>query len=143
MDLSGNGMQIRVTKLPESLVTLGSGAFSGAGEFVVLKTLPKNLETLEGWVFNNCPHVKISTFGSNDGTTSKLRVIGRGAFENAGEGEGDPIERIEVLRTVQEIGMDAFRNYGGGTLKSAAFTNTYKTTWAEMGLVGIDIEELA
>lgn len=143
MDLSGNGMQIRVTKLPESLVTLGSGAFSGAGEYVVLKTLPKNLETLEGWVFNNCPHVKISTFGSNDGTTSKLRVIGRGAFENAGEGEGDPVERIEVLRTVQEIGMDAFRNYGGGTLKSAAFTNTYNTTWAEMGLVGIDIEELA
>lgn len=76
-------MNFFMRELPTKLVALGIGAFTIAGPNVHISKIPVGLETIQGSAFALTPNVRISEFGSDDGT-SVLQSIGSSAFYGAG-----------------------------------------------------------
>ena len=105
-----------------------------------ISRLPAGLRTIPTYAFNGLPNCKITSFGSRDGS-SALESIGTGAFGYAGTGTwGETITRIEVQSSVVTIYTEAFLNYGGLGLETAAFARydaaddgVYGVTYSEMG----------
>ena len=96
---SGN-MQLRISKLPASLVELGSGAFYKGGDNLTISSIPNGVKTLSGNTFAFCPKVAISNFGSRDG--GGLTSIGNYDFYAAGT-NATPIETVQFYDSVSEV----------------------------------------
>lgn len=62
-------------KIPDSVKTIGRGAFSGCGALTDV-TLPENLERIEDYTFYNCKTLMLDTLPES------LKYIGRSAFYN-------------------------------------------------------------
>lgn len=67
--------KLNLSSLPTNLEVLDSAAFMGCGEGLQITSIPNGVQTIKSFAFYGCPNVKISTFGSDDGT-SKLNTIG-------------------------------------------------------------------
>jgi hypothetical protein len=50
-------MKLKLIELPPYLTSLGGSAFYYGGPNIKIKSLPDSLETLNSWVFCNCPNV--------------------------------------------------------------------------------------
>ena len=72
-------MQIRASKLPSTLKTLGVSSFYYGGSNITFNVLPNSLEKIPSWCFAGCPKISISVFGTDtDGIG--LAVIDASAF---------------------------------------------------------------
>ncbi len=118
---------LELTSLPSNLITLGQGAFMSCGSGLQLTSIPAGIETLESWTFSNCPNVKISIFGSNNGE-NRLKTIGNNCFYNAGNGTfGPSVTDITFNSSIKNIGVQAFAGYAINTLKSVYFAEDFLT----------------
>lgn len=131
---------IEINELPVNLTSLGANAFRSCGEGLVVTTIPKGLTVLPDHCFVFCPNVKITTFGSKDGTTSSLYTIGNSCLRQAGYGtSGAPVSSITIYDSVQDIREMAFQEYAYNSLKSAYFTRPdtdYAISFSQMGFSG-------
>ena len=129
--------KLNLTALPKKLNKIdGEGAFMLCGEGIKITSLPAELSVLPGYTFYNCPNVKISVFGGNNGE-SKLNLIGHHCFGNCGTGsEGPVITEIVFNKSVNTIDSEAFIGYAKDTLRDVYFANpmdSYGQTTSGMG----------
>ena len=128
---------IEINELPVNLTSLGANAFRSCGEGLIVTTIPKDLAVLPDFCFVFCPNVKITTFGSKDGTTSSLYTIGNQCLYQAGNGtSGASVSSIIIYDSVQDIRQAAFQYYAYNSLKSAYFTRPdtdYAISFTQMG----------
>ena len=128
--------KLEMNELPENLETLGANAFRSCKKIVVT-TIPKLLTVLPDFCFVFCPNVKISEFGSKDGSTSRLYTIGNQCLYSAGNGmEGQQVTSITIYDSVQDIRSAAFEDYAYNSLKSVYFTRPdtdYELSITQMG----------
>lgn len=131
---------IEINELPINLTSLGANAFRSCGEGLIVTTIPKDLAVLPDFCFVFCPNVKITTFGSKDGTTSSLYTIGNQCLYQAGNGtSGASVSSIIIYDSVQDIRQAAFQYYAYNSLKSAYFTRPdtdYAISFTQMGFSG-------
>ena len=111
-------------------------AFFNAGPNVVITKIPNGLAELNSGVFEYCPNVKISEFGSNDGS-SQLWYIGPRALSNTANGSvGAPLTSITIYKSVNTIGTNAFSSCASNTLETVYFSQ------AEGGYNGVSPSEM-
>ena len=129
--------KLQVNELPENLETLGANAFRSCGKGLIVTTIPKMLTVLSDFCFVFCPNVKISVFGSKDGSTSRLYTIGNQCLYSAGNGmDGQQVSSITIYDSVQDIRSAAFEQYAYNSLKSVYFTRPdtdYELSITQMG----------
>lgn len=94
--LSGRG--IREIVIPDSVVYIGYGAFSGNADLRSVE-LPANLKAIEGNVFSSCTNLTTVKMGN------KIESIGNGAFEGCYS-----LKKIAIPDSVTQIASYAFAN---------------------------------
>ena len=146
----GNTGQVKISingesRLPKELTTLGIGAFQGAGNNLILTSLPDKLKDIPQGAFSSCGGVKITEFGRHkDGVRgNSVTSIGQEAFHSAGQNQDSAIpEEIYIYNTVNMVGLNAFAYYfkdSGviGHFESETLINGAVTP-EDMGLSGYD-----
>jgi hypothetical protein len=59
-----NTMSLKLTALPKNLKTLGGSAFRYGGPGLEITSIPAGVTMLNTFTFNDCPNVKIESFGN-------------------------------------------------------------------------------
>lgn len=130
-------MKLVLEELPKNLTAMGESAFWKGGPGIHITKLPPKLTVLSGSCFYDCENVKISEFGSNDGS-SALKTIATYALKDAGSGSvGPTVTEIIIYNSVVNIESNALQDYCKGILTKAYFANnedSYTRTPSEMGL---------
>ena len=117
-----NAMKVSINELPINLEYLGAMAFYNGGPNIIITKVPAKLTTIYSQTFAFCENVKISNFGSKDGSTSQLTTIGGDAFLNAGTGnKGAGVTAIYIQKTISTIEPSAFTGYATNTLTAVYF----------------------
>lgn len=121
--------RIKTIEIPESVTSIGVGAFSNCDELATIK-IPATVTSLGSHAFVDCDklttaelaisHINASTFARckaiNSVTTSSLTTIGESAFAGCSS-----LESITFPASLTTIGESAFQGSG---LKSVDFTGT-------------------
>ena len=114
-----------MNELPANLKVLGSNAFYGNSDHLIITKIPKNLERIEGWSFYFGDNIAISNFDNN------LNYIGSYALAYAGS--QIHFDTVYFGSNVTTIGKEAFGRfdgsgiYGSGKIKHLYFENPYTT----------------
>ena len=109
-------MQIRASKLPSTLKTLGVSSFYYGGSNITFNVLPNSLERIPSWCFAGCPKISISVFGTDtDGIG--LAVIDASAFYHSTSSPStNSISEIWIKQSVHTLlrtqTMEIFKGYG-------------------------------
>lgn len=98
---------IKISKLPSKLETIGSHAFK-SNKNITITSLPDGIVVIPSYCFNNCPNIRIDVFG---GENSQLTTIQERAFQGAGQNVG-PINRLYFYSKVTKLGQRSFYEYG-------------------------------
>lgn len=104
-------MNLEINKLPDSISEIGQKAFAFCPK-ITITSLPKELVSLQSYVFQNCSSVNIKYLGGFVDEGYKLRVIDSNAL--AGTGSNIPNSTIWIGESVITIARDAFNNAYSG-----------------------------
>jgi hypothetical protein len=122
---SSDPLKLEINELPEGLLSIGAEAFYHAGKNIKITKIPNGVKEIGRAAFEFCDNVKISEFGTNDGTGSQLEIIKSRAFASTGTGsEGAPLTSIYFKNSITTIEANAFLNCASNTLTNVYFAKT-------------------
>lgn len=111
-------MKLRCNKLPDSITTIGMNAFYYGGPNIKLTKLPDALASLGSWSFTRCSGLQITHFGTSN-PNGPLTTILDSTFsmENGTRnGFNPPDNKIYLGESVYNVGNEVFKNYGNSAL---------------------------
>jgi hypothetical protein len=101
-------------ELPPHIESIGATAFALCSRTKIqITSLPQSLRTIGNGAFRNIPGIKITDFGG-DSNEYKLTSIGDEAFAmmSANASGHSEIESVNLYSSITSIGNNAFKGYG-------------------------------
>ena len=134
-------MEIKCSKLSDTITSIGHSAFYKGGENITIDKLPANLLTLNDWSFHQCPNIKITEFGSD--TLPGLSRIGIQTFSRSGSSiTGDIYIKASITELYNVAGAGPFEKYGSNITAVLAHPSTEYNSGVGVTAAGIGVTNL-